>query len=38
MAIANREMVTTLGLDNETLLIPDSSLLTLNVDRQNEQH
>lgn len=38
MAIANREMVTTLGLDNEILLIPDSSLLTLNVDRQNEQH
>lgn len=38
MAIVNREMVTTLGLDNETLLIPDSSLLTLNVDRQNEQH
>lgn len=38
MAIANREMTTTLGLRPETTLVPDSSLLALEVNRQNEQH
>lgn len=38
MAIANREMTTTLGLRPETILVPDSSLLALEVNRQNEQH
>lgn len=38
MAIANREMTTTLGLSPETTLVPDSSLLALEVNRQNEQH
>lgn len=38
MAIANREMTTTLGLSPETILVPDSSLLALEVNRQNEQH
>lgn len=38
MAIANREMITTLGLSPETILVPDSSLLALEVNKQNEQH
>lgn len=38
MAIANREITTTLGLSPETILVPDSSLLALEVNKQNEQH